>query len=81
MAWLYKCAEALGRDHGDRGKKDQLKHFVLIQPAIQPQASGKTATQYAWMQLGLRTGKQEGFFSVASWGGNWEESGIDWVDW
>lgn len=47
----------------------------------QPQASGKTATQYAWMQLGFRTGKQEGFFSVASWGGNWEESGIDWVDW
>lgn len=29
------------------------------------------------MQLGLRTGKQEGFFSVASWGGNWEESGVD----
>lgn len=33
MAWLYKCAEFWGRDHGDRGKKDQLKHFVLIQPA------------------------------------------------
>lgn len=34
MAWLDKCPEALGRDHGDREKKVQLKHFVLIQPTI-----------------------------------------------
>lgn len=39
----------------------------------QPQASGNTATQHPGMWLGLRTGKPEGFFSVTSWGGHWEE--------
>lgn len=78
IAWQSRCAEALERDHGDWEKKDQLEHFRPNPTCYtQPRASGNTATQHPGIWLGLWTGKLEGFFRVTSWGGHWEESGVE----